>query len=80
MGRRSTYIAVYSVDDVLGWEMGNLRIDLHEEVGELFYERLPLAFGEAIYWFCISRAERRHLARYSVNHTMEFEPTKHLST
>ena len=39
-----THITIYSVDDVFGGKMRNLRIYLNEHVREVLHECLPLSF------------------------------------
>lgn len=50
--RQDTHIPVYTVYDVLGWKVRNLRVDFCENVGEGFDEVVPFLFGETIHRFC----------------------------
>ena len=53
-----THITIYSVDDVFGGKMRNLRIYLNEHVREVLYERLPLSFRQPVYRFFRSEIVR----------------------
>ena len=51
-GGDQTYVTVYSINHVLGWQGRDLRVDFDDQVGELLDEGFPFFLSETEDGFC----------------------------